>query len=140
MSLTTAVVEELESRLPKVVSARTHGIIDYCHAAFFFGLAFAFRKSQPKAALAAAVTGSFVLVESLLTDYPLGAAKVIPFETHGRIDAAIAAASFMVPRVMGFEDTPAAMVFKGNGFAESAVVAMTDFDSGRARGELSLGE
>lgn len=133
MSLTTAVVQSLESRLPKVVDARTHGIIDYVHAAFFFGLAIACRKSEPRAALAAAITGSFILVESLLTDYPLGVAKVIPFETHGRMDAAFAATSFMVPKLCGFEGTGPATVFQGNGFAESAVVAMTDWNSDRAR-------
>jgi hypothetical protein len=40
MSVATALVEKLETRLPKVIDARTHGIIDYCHAAFFFGLHF----------------------------------------------------------------------------------------------------
>lgn len=137
--LTTALVEGLESRLPKVVDARTHGIIDYCHAAFFFGMALVCRKSQPRAAVAAALTGSFILVESLLTDYPLGAAKVIPFETHGGMDAAFAGASLMVPKLFGFDGTGAAAIFKGNGVAESAVVAMTDWNSGRARGEESDG-
>src|SRR5947199_7006076 len=97
MSVATALVERLETRLPKVIDARTHGVIDYCHAAFFLGVAWMCRKNNPRAALAAAITGGFVLTQSLLTDYPLGAAKVIPFETHGRMDAAFAAASLMMP-------------------------------------------
>ena len=72
MSVATAAVNQLEERLPKVIDARKHGIIDYCHAAFFFGMAYVCRKSEPRAALAALLTGSFVLVESLLTDYPYG--------------------------------------------------------------------
>lgn len=135
MSITNAVLERMETRLPKVVDARTHGVIDYCHAAFFFGMAWLCRKSEPRAAVAAAVTGSFILVESLLTDYPLGVAKVIPFETHGRMDSAFAASSFVVPKLFGFEGTAASKIFKGNGVAESAVVAMTDFNSEHARQE-----
>ena len=135
--VTNAVVEGLETHLPKVIDARTHGIIDYCHAAFFFGMAWFWRKSEPKAALAAAVTGAFILTESLLTDYPLGVKKVIPFEAHGKIDAAFAGSSFLVPKVFGFSGTPAAKIFQANGFAEGAVVGMTDFTNAVAQAEES---
>jgi len=135
MSVATALVEKLETRLPKVIDARTHGIIDYCHAAFFFGMALACRKSNPRAAIAAAATGGFVLVESLLTDYPLGVKKVIPFSVHGQMDAAFAASSFVMPKLFGFADTPAATVFTTNGFIEGSVVGMTNWDSDDARAE-----
>ncbi|KAA6462949.1 hypothetical protein DYQ86_06325 [Acidobacteria bacterium AB60] len=139
MSLVSnAVVEGLETRLPKVIDARTHGIIDYCHAAFFFGMAWFCRKKEPRAAAAAAVTGAFILVESMLTDYPLGVKKVIPFEVHGRMDAAFAGSSFMVPKLFGFDGTPAAKVFQANGFTEGAVVGMTNWNSEDARAEEVL--
>ena len=102
MSVATVAVNQLENRLPKVIDARKHGMIDYCHAAFFLGMALVCRKSEPRAALAALMTGSFVLVQSLLTDYPLGVKKVIPFRVHGQMDAAFAASSFMIPKVFGF--------------------------------------
>jgi len=137
MPVATALVERLESRLPKVIDARTHGIIDYCHAGFFFGMALVCRKSNPRAAIAAAVTGSFVLLESLLTDYPLGAVKIIPFSVHGQMDAAFAASSFALPKLFGFADTPAANVFSANGFVEGSVVGMTKWDSDAARAEES---
>ena len=135
MNLPNAAIEQIEKRLPKVVDARTHGIIDYCHAAFFFGMAWMCRKKEPRAATAALLTGGFILVEAMLTDYPLGVKKVIPFETHGRMDAAFAGASFLVPKVFGFEGTTAANIFVGNGFTESAVVGMTDWNSEEARAE-----
>jgi hypothetical protein len=135
MSVASIAVNELENRLPKVIDARKHGMIDYGHAAFFLGMAFVCRKSEPRAALAALVTGSFVLVQSLLTDYPLGVKKVIPFRVHGQMDAAFAASSFMVPKIFGFSDSPAASVFKANSFVEAAVVGATDFSSERARSE-----
>ena len=135
MSVATVAVNELENRLPKVIDARKHGMIDYCHAAFFLGMAYMCRKSEPRAALAALLTGSFVLAQSLLTDYPLGVKKVIPFRVHGQMDAAFAASSFMMPKVFGFSDSPAAAVFTGNSFVEAAVVGATDFSSERARSE-----
>jgi hypothetical protein len=137
MSLATAAIGEVEKRLPKVIDARTHGIIDYCHAAFFFGMAiFCARRNRP-AAKAALATGAFILAESLLTDYPLGAKKVISFETHGQMDTAFAGSSFMMPAWFGFSGTAAAEVFKINGFVEGAVVGMTDWNSERARREGS---
>jgi hypothetical protein len=135
MSVATALVEKLETRMPKVIDARTHGVIDYCHAAFFFGMALICRKSNPRAAVAALATGSFVLVESLLTDYPLGAVKIIPFSVHGQMDAAFAASSFAVPKLFGFSGTGASAVFTGNGFVEGSVVGMTNWDSDDARAE-----
>lgn len=129
------VLNTVEKRLPKVIDARTHGVIDYCHAAFFFGMALLCRKNNPRAASAALATGAFVLVESLLTDYPLGVKAAIPFSTHGRMDAAFAASSLAVPKMLGFEHTGAATVFKVNAFVESAVVVLTDFSSEHARAE-----
>ena len=54
------------------------------------------------------------------------------FETHGKIDALFAASSPLMPRLYGFEDTPAAAIFKANAFVEGAVVAITDFNSAKA--------
>jgi hypothetical protein len=138
MSIAAAALAPLERRLPKVIGPRTHGVIDYCHAAFFFGMALFCRKSNPRAATAAAATGTFLLVESLLTDYPLGASKVIPFELHGKLDSAFAASSVLIPKLYGFADTPEAKVFQTNGLIEGVVVGLTDWDSERARAEGPL--
>ena len=133
MSIGTVVLGSLERRLPKVIDARTHGVIDYCQAAFFFGMALVCRKKNKKAAKAAWATGAFILAESLLTDYPMGAAKVVPFATHGRMDAGLAATSFMIPGWFGFSGTAEAQVFRINGFVEGIVAGMTDWESGRGR-------
>ncbi len=137
MSIASAALGELERRLPKVIDARTHGIIDYCHAAFFIGMAIFCARRNKRAATAALATGAFILAESLLTDYPLGAKKVIPFETHGRMDAGFAASSFGMPKLFGFADSAAAHIFTINGFVEGTVVGMTDWNSERARNEES---
>ena len=133
MSIAPFALTTLEARLPKVFDARAHGVIDYSHSAFFLSMALVWRKQNPRAALAALMTGSFVLVQSLLTDYPLGASPVLSFEAHGKLDAGFAAVSYALPKLFGFEDTKAATVFKTNAFVEAAVVGLTNFDSEAAR-------
>ncbi len=122
--------------LPKVISPTVHGIIDYCHAAFFFTIGVVCARSHNKAAARAAfATSGFILVQSLLTDYRFGAKPVVSFETHGKMDAVFASSSWMIPLLFGFEDTAAGRVFEGNSLAEASVVAMTDWNSQRAHGE-----
>jgi hypothetical protein len=122
--------------LPKVISPTLHGIIDYCHAAFFFTVGVLCARSRNKAASGAAfATGGFILVQSLLTDYRFGAKPVFPFETHGKMDAVFASSSWTLPLLFGFKDTAAARIFEGNSLAEASVVAMTDWNSQRAHEE-----
>ena len=122
--------------VPKVISPTVHGIIDYCHAAFFFTVGVLSARSRNKAAARAAfATGGFILVQSLLTDYRFGAKPVFSFKTHGKMDALFASSSWMVPLIFGFKDTAAGKIFEGKPFAEASVVALTDWSSRRAHGE-----
>lgn len=124
-----------ESAVPQVISPRAHGIIDYCHAAFFLTLGAICSRSNKRAASAAFATGGFILVQSLLTDYRYGAKPIIPFRVHGKMDAVFAASSWMMPLLFGFRGTAPAKIFEANSLAESGVVAMTDWSSGRAHEE-----
>ncbi len=135
MSLSKMFLKKLDQRLPNVISPRAHGFIDYPHSALFLAAGLMFWKKNKRAAIAALATGGFVLVQSLLTDYPLGVVPVLSFRTHGRMDTALVGASFGIPRFGGFADTPEAWLFKINGVAEAFVVAMTDFNSARAHEE-----
>ena len=122
--------------LPKPISPTVHGIIDYCHAAFFFTVGVLCARTHNKpAALAAFSTSGFILVQSLLTDYRFGAKPVFSFETHGKMDTVFASTSWMLPLLFGFKDTAAAKIFEGNSLAEASVVATTDWDSQRAHHE-----
>ena len=119
--------------LPKVISPTVHGIIDYCHAAFFFTVGVLCGRSHNKAAARAAfATSGFILVQSLLTDYRFGAKPVFSFETHGKMDAVFASSSWMLPLLFGFKGTAAGRIFEGNSLAEASVVAITDWNSQRA--------
>lgn len=133
MALGTLALHQLEAKLPKVISPKTHGIIDYCHAAFFATMAAVCWKKNRKAAIAAAGTSALVLVQSLLTDYKWGIEKVIPFEVHGQMDGGFAALSLGIPKSFGFEGTTPATVFHVNAFVEATIVGLTDWSNERAR-------
>src|ERR1700758_3517307 len=129
MALLNQATEALKTRLPKVISPTTHGIIDYAHSAFFFTVGLLCSRSNKRAAAAAFATSGFILVQSLLTDYRLGVKPIISFETHGKMDSAFASSSWMIPLVLGFRATKAAKVFEVNSLAEASVVGMTDWNS-----------
>lgn len=135
MSVLNPGIDVLQTRLPKVISPKAHGIIDYAHAAFFFTLGLLCRRSNKPAARAAFATSGFILAQSLLTDYRFGWKPLISFETHGKMDSIFASASWAVPAVFGFRGTMAAKIFEGNSLAEASVVGMTDWSSERAHRE-----
>lgn len=125
-----------DDAIPKVIGPTVHGIIDYCHVAFFFTVGVLSARSHNKsAARAAFATSGFILVQSLLTDYRFGVKPVFSFETHGKMDTVFASSSWMMPLLFGFKDTLAAKIFEGNSLAEASVVATTDWNSQRAQKE-----
>lgn len=124
---TAVVVHELQKRLPKVITPELHGLIDVAHAGFFLCAGFFLWKRNRPAAVAALATSAFVLGESLITDYPLGIEPVISFETHGKLDAALASASLLAPQLLGFGDTGAATLFRAGAILEGAIVGLTDY-------------
>jgi hypothetical protein len=126
---TAIIAHQLQKRLPKVLTPEVHGLIDYAHAAFFLCAGIYFWKRNRAAALASLATCGLIAGEALCTDYPLGVNPVISFETHGKLDAALASASLMTPTLFGFGDTSAATLFRINALAEAAVVGLTDYSS-----------
>jgi hypothetical protein len=85
----------------KILSPRVHGFLDYLVVAFLlvapslFGL-------RGIAATLCYVVAPTQLVMSLLTDYPLGVAKLIPFTVHGAIEVVMALGLIAMPWLFGF--------------------------------------
>jgi hypothetical protein len=139
MSIVTSLLQKVEENMPKVISPRAHGVIDYAHAAVFLYAGVRFLRGNKKAGVAALVTGGFLLTEALLTDYPLGVTPRISFKAHGEMDSAFVAAAMAAPKTLGFASEPAAWFFRGNAIAEALIVGMTDFSSRRAHAEREGG-
>ncbi len=130
-------INELSDKLPKVIGPKTHAIIDYAMAGSFLTMGALWLKSNKRAAIGSFICGGAVLVNSLLTDYPGGVTDVISFETHGKIDVGLAAATLSMPRLLGFSGDSAAWFYRLQAGAETAVVGMTNFNEGHAEEKLN---
>jgi hypothetical protein len=115
------------NKLPKVITPKTHAIIDYAMAASFFGMAAFFWRRNKRAALSALICGAAESVTALCTDYPGGVVKEITFETHGAIDFGLSGMVASLPGMLRFSHEREARFFRMQGVALSAVAGLTDF-------------
>jgi hypothetical protein len=114
--------------LPKVISPKTHGVIDYLNAGMNIMAGVLFRRSRRiRASNAAYTLGASILANSLMTDYPLGVFRRYSFRVHGALDDGIAAASAAMPGLLGIADEPGARFFKWQGTGEGLISAMSDY-------------
>ena len=115
-----------------MIDTRTHGIIDYVTgllllvAPYLFGFATGgIEQWLPQ------VLGAMIIVMSLLTNYELSAAKVIPLKVHLGVDVAGGILLAVSPWLFGFADViwwPHLLV----GLMEIVVPLMTRRDHGAA--------
>ena len=128
MALTDAAARLVADRLPKVIDAKTHAIIDYVVAGSFLAMGAFFWKSNKRAAIGAFVCGGAAAATSMLTDYPGGIKKVISFPTHGKIDAGLAGLTAAVPNFFAFSDDDESSFFRTVAVAEIIIAGLTDFE------------
>lgn len=118
--------------MKKVLDPKTHGILDYALAAMFL-LAPSLFGFTEVAATASYVIGVVYIGTSLLTRYPLGALKVIPFPTHGVLESVMAAAWIVMPWLLGFAgDAAARNFFVIAGVGLLVVALLTDYKASQA--------
>ncbi len=111
----------------KKLNPTVHGALDYALA-----LAFLFMPGvigfPNQAANLSQLIGLAYLGVSLLTRYPLGALKLIPFPAHGVLESIMAASWIALPWVVGFDDHgPARTFFVAAGVGLLGVVLLTDY-------------
>ena len=123
---------------PRVISSKTHSIIDYIHAGTNFAAAALFyRRGNSRAGHAAAALGASVLANALMTDYEYGVFRVWNFKTHGVLDYGVAAASAAVPQLLKIEDTPGCAFFYAQGGGETLIAGISDYtDNSGSKREL----
>jgi hypothetical protein len=108
-----------------------HAVIDYVFAAKMMAAPWLFGFSRNKAATMSSIgSGAAILELSLMTRYPLGAVKLIPFPTHGVIEASAGIFNIAAPWLMGFAGNKRAKwLHVISGLSTLAVVAMTDYQA-----------
>lgn len=113
--------------MKKALNPKVHGMLDYGLVALFL-LAPSLFSFTETAATVSYVIGILYLATSLLTKYPLGAVKLIPFPTHGVIESIMAVSWIALPWIFGFAgDAAARNFFIVAGIGLLAVVALTDY-------------
>jgi hypothetical protein len=113
--------------LPDVISPRGHAVIDYMIAGAFFGTAGLFWRRNKRAAMASLLCGGAQLGVSMLTDYPGGARRAIPFSTRRKLDLGLAAIIAAMPELLNFKDEPQRKFFTTQGVLITVANEMTRF-------------
>lgn len=126
---------KFDDSMPRVLSSKTHSVIDYIHVATNFVAGALFWKRNKRAAAGAFILGGSVLANSLMTDYELGVFRLYSFKVHGILDYGAAATSAAMPAMMGFSDKRQAKYFYSQGGGESLIAGISDYadDSGAER-------
>ena len=133
MALAEIGARALSNRLPKVISPRTHAIIDYATAASFFVGAALFWGNHKRAAIASLACGVAELGTVMMTDIPGGLTETLDLETHLKIDAGLAAGLQTLPTLLGFGGDPRAWFFRAQGISIGAVAGLTEANAARQR-------
>lgn len=126
MAVLQTVGKAAVQRMPKIVSPRTHAILDYVSVGMFLIGAMRWWHRNRRAAVASAIAGAGNLAMNLLTDYPGGVRKTISFPVHCEIDTGVGALVGTLPKSLSFEDSRERKMFVLQGAAITAAAQLTD--------------
>jgi len=112
----------------RIVSPRVHGVLDYVFAALFLGAPLWLDFTSPVAQFSSFAFGGAILLLSLMTRYPLGVLRVIPFPVHGGIEFVSALVLIALPWLGRFEAAlPARNFFLATGAVLFGLWLTTDY-------------
>ncbi len=116
----------------RILSPRVHGYVDYAVAALFLLAPSLFGFGGLPETLCY-ILGITHAAMTLLTAFPMGAAKLIPFPVHGALEAAVGVGLLAAPWLFNFDEVPAARNFYVvTGVAVALVWLVTDYRSAYA--------
>jgi len=87
----------------KILSPTAHGILDYLTVAFFALAPTMFGFAGTYATVCYVLAAGYLLI-TLLTAFPMGVLKVIPFLVHGRLELVSGVVFLVSPWLFGFAD------------------------------------
>jgi len=117
----------IDHLVPKLISARSHGFLDYVSAGTNLLIGALLLRRDRRASTGAFLLGSGILANALMTDYPWGVFRLYSFETHGALDYGIASASAAMPKLMGVETGEAKTFFGMQGVGQTAIARLTNY-------------
>ena len=117
------------AELPTPISPAAHAVLDYAVATTFFAVGAWLMRRHHAAATLAFANGAMVAGMSMLTDYPGGVVRLLPFRGHRAGDVLQAAFAGLGPVLFGFAGDEAAKFFYAQAASEVGVIAATDWDA-----------
>ena len=115
--------------MPTPITPTAHAVLDYAVAATFFAAGAWLMRRHRAAATLAFANGAMVAGMSMLTDYPGGIVRVLPFRGHRAGDVVQAAFAGLGPALFGFAGDEEARFFYAQAASEVGVIAATDWDA-----------
>jgi len=111
----------------KILTPRIHGILDYVTVIAFLLAPTLFSLSGLPATISY-LLAIVHLVLTLITAFPLGFVKAVPFKLHGVVELVVAVLLVLLPWLLNFASIPAARNFYiGAGIVIFIVWLVTDY-------------
>jgi hypothetical protein len=109
----------------KILSPKIHGILDYVVVLVFLAAPVLFGMTGVPALLSYALAAVHLTL-TLLTDFPMGALRVIPLPIHGWIELAVGPSLIAAPWLLAFSAT-ARIFYAAAGVAILVTWRATDY-------------
>lgn len=128
MAMLNTVAKAITKPMPRMISPKSHSVLDYVTAGVFLASAGFFWKRNKRAAIASLVSGSAVAAVSALTEYPGGVNGVFGLEKHRNIEVGLAGMIAAMPEFFSFADEPEKNFFRIQGVLMTCLTELTDLN------------
>lgn len=128
MAMLNTVAKAITKPMPRMISPKSHSMLDYVTAGVFLAGAGFFWRRNKRAAIASLVSGTAVAAVSALTEYPGGVNGVFGLEKHRHIEVGLAAMVATMPEFFSFEDEPERNFFRIQGVLMTCISELTDLN------------
>lgn len=127
MAMLNYLVKMALKPLPKVISPRSHAVLDYMVVGAFLATAGLFWRRNKRAAVSSLLCAGAQLGVTMLTDYPGGVRSSIRFSTRRKLDLGLAAMTAAMPEFLNFEGEPERKFFAAQGMVMTVANQLTQF-------------
>jgi Na+/proline symporter len=128
MAMLNTVAKAIMKPMPRMISPKSHSMLDYVTAGVFLASAGFFWRRNKRAAIASLVSGTAVAAVSALTEYPGGLNGVFGLENHRNIEVGLAAMVATMPEFFSFPDEPEKNFFRIQGVLMTCISELTDLN------------
>jgi Na+/proline symporter len=128
MPMLNTVAKAITKPMPRVISPKSHSMVDYVTAGVFLASAAFFWRRNKRAAIASLVSGTAVAAVSAMTEYPGGVNGVFGLARHRDIEVGLAAMVATMPEFFSFENEPEKNFFRVQGVLMTCVSELTDLE------------